>query len=74
MLDIDRRIRQTTLPPVRLYLKPDEEDYNNPALTMKGWLMSQYRSIGKSLRQDPRTVDADSHALAMLYIHRYTTP
>ena len=41
----DRQIRQTTLPAVRLYLRPDEDDYNNPALCMKGYLMSQYRSI-----------------------------
>lgn len=47
VLDLDRRVRQTTLPAVRLYLKPDEADYSNPALTMKGWLLSQYRSIGK---------------------------
>ncbi|KAI0091551.1 fungal-specific transcription factor domain-containing protein [Irpex rosettiformis] len=45
VLDLDRRIRQTTLPAVKLYLKPDEQDYANPALCMKGWLMSQFRSI-----------------------------
>ncbi|GJE93221.1 fungal specific transcription factor domain-containing protein [Phanerochaete sordida] len=45
VLDLDRRIRQTTLPAVRLYLQPDEDDYNNPGLCMKGYLMSQYRSI-----------------------------
>ncbi|EKM50097.1 uncharacterized protein PHACADRAFT_264633 [Phanerochaete carnosa HHB-10118-sp] len=45
VLDLDRRIRQTTLPAVRLYLRPDEDDYNNPGLCMKGYLMSQYRSI-----------------------------
>lgn len=45
VLDLDRRIRQTTLPAVRLYLTPDEDDYNNPGLCMKGYLMSQYRSI-----------------------------
>ncbi|KAI0682175.1 hypothetical protein BC835DRAFT_1300198 [Cytidiella melzeri] len=45
VLDLDRRIRQTTLPAYKLYLRPDEEDYNNPALCMKGWLLSQFRSI-----------------------------
>lgn len=45
VLDLDRRIRQTTLPAVKLYLRPDEDDYNNPGLCMKGYLMSQYRSI-----------------------------
>ena len=45
VLDLDRQIRQTTLPPVRLYLRPDEDDYNNPSLCMQGYLMSQYRSI-----------------------------
>ncbi|KAJ3528129.1 hypothetical protein NM688_g8035 [Phlebia brevispora] len=45
VLDLDRRIRQTTLPAVRLYLRPDEDDYTNPSLCMKGYLMSQYRSI-----------------------------
>ncbi|KIP01519.1 hypothetical protein PHLGIDRAFT_32525 [Phlebiopsis gigantea 11061_1 CR5-6] len=45
VLDLDRRIRQTTLPAVRLYLRPDEDDYSNPGLCMKGYLMSQYRSI-----------------------------
>ena len=47
VLDLDRRIRQTTLPAVRLYLRPDEDDYTNPALCMKGYLMSQYRSISE---------------------------
>ena len=45
VLDLDRRIRQTTLPAVRLYLKPEEDDYNNPGLCMKGYFMSQHRSI-----------------------------
>ena len=45
VLDLDRKIRQTTLPAVRLYLTPDEDDYTNPGLCMKGYLMSQYRSI-----------------------------
>ena len=48
VLDLDRRIRQTTLPAVRLYLRPDEDDYTNPALCMKSYLMSQYRSISTS--------------------------
>lgn len=53
VLDLDRRIRQTTLPAVRLYLRPDEDDYTNPALCMKSYLMSQYRSISQSLLMIP---------------------
>ncbi|EMD39103.1 hypothetical protein CERSUDRAFT_112795 [Gelatoporia subvermispora B] len=45
ILDLDRRIRQMALPPVKLYLRPDEDDYTNPSLCMKSYLMSHYRSI-----------------------------
>ncbi|KAI0343340.1 hypothetical protein BDW22DRAFT_1374694 [Trametopsis cervina] len=45
VLDMDRRIRQSQLPAVKLYLKPDDEDYNTPSVCMKGWLLSQFRSI-----------------------------
>ncbi|KAH9839731.1 fungal-specific transcription factor domain-containing protein [Rhodofomes roseus] len=45
ILDLDRRIRQMTLPPIKLYLRPDDDDYNNPALCMKSYLMSHYRSL-----------------------------
>ncbi|KAH9951098.1 fungal-specific transcription factor domain-containing protein [Amylocystis lapponica] len=45
ILDLDRSIRQMALPPVRLYLRPDEDDYSDPALCMKSYLMSHYRSI-----------------------------
>ncbi|PCH44570.1 hypothetical protein WOLCODRAFT_26859 [Wolfiporia cocos MD-104 SS10] len=45
ILDLDRRIRQMTLPPVKLYLRPDEDDYTNPELCMKSYLMSHYRSL-----------------------------
>ena len=48
ILDLDRRIRQMTLPPIKLYLRPDDDDYNNPALCMKSYLMSHYRSLSKS--------------------------
>lgn len=47
ILDLDRRIRQMTLPPIKLYLRPDDDDYNNPALCMKSYLMSHYRSLSK---------------------------
>ena len=69
VLDLDRRIRQTTLPAVRLYLRPDEDDYTNPSLCMKGYLMSQYRSISEVFRCRSYVDDADgvttveSHAL-----------
>lgn len=53
VLDFDRRIRQNALLPVKLYLKPDEADYSNPAICMKSWLMSQYRSIGKQICRKP---------------------
>ena len=45
ILDLDRSIRQMVLPPVKLYLNPDEEDYSDPAICMKSYLMSHYRSI-----------------------------
>ncbi|KAI0924355.1 hypothetical protein AcV7_003079 [Taiwanofungus camphoratus] len=45
ILDLDRKIRQAILPCVRLYLRPDEDDYNNPELCMKSYLMSHYRCI-----------------------------
>ena len=71
VLDLDRRIRQTTLPAVKLYLRPDEQDYANPALCMKGWLMSQFRSIGTFeillLVSAPLLMPP---TLAMIYIHR----
>lgn len=70
VLDLDRRIRQTTLPTVKLYLRPDEEDYSNPALCMKGWLMSQFRSIGAPQLSCTICLLAHLHVLAMIYIHR----
>ncbi|CCM02639.1 uncharacterized protein FIBRA_04743 [Fibroporia radiculosa] len=45
VLDLDRRIRQMTLPPVKLYLRPDDDDYNNPALCMKSYMLSHFRSL-----------------------------
>ncbi|KAI0923665.1 hypothetical protein AcW1_006560 [Taiwanofungus camphoratus] len=45
VLDLDRKIRQMILPPVRLYLRPDEDGYANPELCMKSYLMSHYRCI-----------------------------
>ncbi|GBE86700.1 hypothetical protein SCP_0905800 [Sparassis crispa] len=45
VLDIDRRVRQMTPPPIRLYLRPDEDDYSNPALCMKSYVLSHHRSI-----------------------------
>lgn len=45
ILDLDRRIRQIQLPAVKLYLRPDDDDYNNPSLCMKSYMMSHYRSL-----------------------------
>ncbi|OBZ73747.1 putative transcriptional regulatory protein C1F7.11c [Grifola frondosa] len=42
VLEFDRKIRQTTLPNVRLYLRPDEDDYNNPAVVLKSFFLSHY--------------------------------
>ncbi|KAI8996461.1 fungal-specific transcription factor domain-containing protein [Trametes punicea] len=45
VLDYDRKIRQTTLPNVRLYLHPDEANYSNPSIVLKSFFLSHYRSI-----------------------------
>ncbi|KAI0741388.1 fungal-specific transcription factor domain-containing protein [Daedaleopsis nitida] len=45
ILEFDRQIRQTTLPNVRLYLRPDEENYNNPSIVLKSFFLSHFRSI-----------------------------
>lgn len=71
ILDLDKKIRQTPLPSVKLYIKPNEHDYNNPAMCMKGWLMSQYQSFSKShiTHAAMRFSDPVIYT-AMLYIHR----
>ncbi|KAI0820263.1 fungal-specific transcription factor domain-containing protein [Trametes gibbosa] len=45
VLDYDRKIRQTSLPNVRLYLRPDEANYSNPAVVLKSFFLSHFRSI-----------------------------
>ncbi|OJT02942.1 hypothetical protein TRAPUB_6481 [Trametes pubescens] len=45
VLEFDRKIRQTSLPNVRLYLRPDEANYSNPAVVCKSFFLSHFRSI-----------------------------
>ncbi|KAI0630475.1 fungal-specific transcription factor domain-containing protein [Trametes polyzona] len=45
VLEYDRKIRQTSLPNVRLYLRPDEANYSNPAVVLKSFFLSHFRSI-----------------------------
>jgi len=45
VLDLDRKIRQISLPQVKLYLRPDDDGYNDPSLCMKSYMMSHYRSL-----------------------------
>ncbi|KAI0367566.1 hypothetical protein BV20DRAFT_970323 [Pilatotrama ljubarskyi] len=45
VLEYDRKIRQTTLPNVRLYLRPDEANYSNPGVVLKSFFLSHFRSI-----------------------------
>lgn len=45
ILEFDRQIRQTTLPNVRLYLRPDEANYSNPSIVLKSFFLSHFRSI-----------------------------
>ncbi|KAL4249924.1 hypothetical protein ABKN59_002007 [Abortiporus biennis] len=45
VLDLDRQIRQSKLPGIRLYLAPDEDGYSDPGRCMRSYLMSQYRSV-----------------------------
>ena len=45
VLEFDRRIRQTTLPNVRLYLRPEEANYSNPSIVLKSFFLSHFRSI-----------------------------
>ncbi|KAI0794297.1 fungal-specific transcription factor domain-containing protein [Fomes fomentarius] len=45
ILEYDRQIRQTTLPNVRLYLRPDEANYSNPSIVLKSFFLSHFRSI-----------------------------
>ncbi|KAI0675641.1 fungal-specific transcription factor domain-containing protein [Trametes maxima] len=45
VLEYDRKIRQTTLPNVRLYLRPDEVNYSNPSVVLKSFFLSHFRSI-----------------------------
>ena len=48
VLEYDRQIRQTTLPNVKLYLRPDEANYNNPSVVLRSFFLSHFRSIGVS--------------------------
>ncbi|KAI0718035.1 fungal-specific transcription factor domain-containing protein [Cerioporus squamosus] len=45
VLEFDRKIRQTTLPNVRLYLRPEEANYSNPSVVLKSFFLSHFRSI-----------------------------
>ncbi|KAM5534515.1 hypothetical protein V8D89_011847 [Ganoderma adspersum] len=45
VLEYDRQIRQTTLPNVRLYLRPDEANYSNPSVVLRSFFLSHFRSI-----------------------------
>lgn len=49
VLEMDRLIRQAELPKIKLYLKPEEDDYTDPGACMRSYLMSQIRSICKCL-------------------------
>ena len=49
VLEYDRKIRQTTLPNVRLYLRPDEANYSNPSVVLKSFFLSHFRSISTSM-------------------------
>lgn len=51
VLEFDRKIRQTSLPNVRLYLRPDEANYSNPAVVCKSFFLSHFRSISTSSLQ-----------------------
>ena len=46
ILDLDRKIRQLSVPKVKLYPKPTDEEYHNAGLCMMSCLMSQLRSVG----------------------------
>ncbi len=48
VLEFDRKIRQTTLPNVRLYLRPEEANYSNPSVVLKSFFLSHFRSISAS--------------------------
>ena len=45
VLEYDRQIRQSTLPNVRLYLRPDEANYSNPSVVLRSFFLSHFRSI-----------------------------
>ncbi|KAK7686316.1 hypothetical protein QCA50_010540 [Cerrena zonata] len=45
VLEMDKLIRQAELPKIKLYLKPEEDDYADPGACMRSYLMSQIRSI-----------------------------
>ena len=45
VLEYDRHIRQTPFPNVRLYLRPEEENYSNPSVVLKSFFLSHFRSI-----------------------------
>lgn len=47
VLDLDKQIRQSALPAIKLYLTPEEDGYNDPGKCMRSYLMSQYRSVSK---------------------------
>lgn len=47
ILNLDRQLRQITVPNAKLFPKPSDQEYRNAGLCMQGCLMSQIRSIGE---------------------------
>ncbi|KAH8104100.1 fungal-specific transcription factor domain-containing protein [Cristinia sonorae] len=45
ILNLDRKIRELSVPKVKLYPKPTDEEYNDAGLCMQSCLMSQLRSV-----------------------------
>lgn len=67
VLEMDRLIRQAELPKIKLYLKPEEDDYTDPGACMRSYLMSQIRSICKSYSYKPIFLALFLFSLATLY-------
>ena len=47
VLELDRKIHQLSVPKVKLYPRPTDEEYRNAELCMQNCLMSQLRSLGQ---------------------------
>ncbi|THH27408.1 hypothetical protein EUX98_g6784 [Antrodiella citrinella] len=52
ILDLDRKIRELCVPKIKLYPKPEDEEYYNAGLCMQSCLMSQFRSVELDLAVD----------------------